>query len=122
LVECQLPKLNVAGSNPVSRSISPSFVLARLAIGASSSCRIAPTACHNTPGSPLPQPSSARPNRPDLDQTSCLQRFTPRRRTGTNSDCNRTLAQRLLAEGRMTKSGLKALGMDHEADPYREDR
>jgi len=50
------------------------------------------------------------------DETFYLQRFTPRRRTGTTSDRNKKLANRLVAEGKMTKSGLKALGMDHEAD------
>jgi len=45
------------------------------------------------------------------DESSYLQRFTPRRTNGTSSDRNRRLAQRLLAEGRMTATGLEALGM-----------
>jgi uncharacterized protein YdeI (YjbR/CyaY-like superfamily) len=45
------------------------------------------------------------------DATFYLQRFTPRRRPGTTSDRNKRLALRLLAEGRMTESGLEALGM-----------
>jgi uncharacterized protein YdeI (YjbR/CyaY-like superfamily) len=56
------------------------------------------------------------------DETSYLQRFTPRRRQGTTSDRNRTLVQRLLAEGKMTKSGLEALGMVQVADPVRPSR
>jgi uncharacterized protein YdeI (YjbR/CyaY-like superfamily) len=51
------------------------------------------------------------------DETSYLQRFTPRRRKGTDSDRNRRLAKRLLAEGKMTASGLDALGMRRAADP-----
>ncbi len=43
------------------------------------------------------------------DETFYLQRFTPRRRPGTTSDRNRKLVQRLLAEGKMTESGLEAL-------------
>jgi 3-methyladenine DNA glycosylase AlkD len=53
------------------------------------------------------------------DEISYLQRFTPRRRAGTTSERNRKLAQRLLAEGRMTRAGLEALGMDHEVEPGR---
>ncbi len=45
------------------------------------------------------------------DEISYLQRFTPRRGKTTASDRNRKLAQRLLAEGKMTTSGLAALGM-----------
>jgi uncharacterized protein YdeI (YjbR/CyaY-like superfamily) len=47
------------------------------------------------------------------DEASYLQRFTPRRRTGTTSDRNRKLVQRLVADGKMTESGLEALGMVH---------
>jgi uncharacterized protein YdeI (YjbR/CyaY-like superfamily) len=53
------------------------------------------------------------------DVTFYLQRFTPRRRPGTTSDRNRRLAQRLLAEGKMTASGLNALGMVEVADQQR---
>lgn len=45
------------------------------------------------------------------DETFYLQRFTPRRHPGTNSDRNRRLVRRLVAEGRMTAYGLRALGM-----------
>jgi uncharacterized protein YdeI (YjbR/CyaY-like superfamily) len=45
------------------------------------------------------------------DEASYLQRFTPRRSKGTASNRNRALAQRLLAEGKMTESGLEALRM-----------
>jgi len=45
------------------------------------------------------------------DETSYLQRFTPRRVRGTASDRNLRLARGLLAEGRMTTFGLEALGM-----------
>lgn len=44
------------------------------------------------------------------DQTSYLQRFTPRRRRGTTSDRNLAIADRLEAEGRMTPAGRRALG------------
>ena len=50
------------------------------------------------------------------DETFYLQRFTPRRHPGTTSDRNRKLARRLLAEGKMTQSGLKALEMGPAAD------
>ena len=56
------------------------------------------------------------------DETFYLQRFTPRRRPGTTSDRNRKLVQRLLAEGKMTESGLEALGMVRAADPVRASR
>lgn len=47
---------------------------------------------------------------------SYLQRFTPRRRKGTGSNRNKELVLRLLADGRMTASGLEALGMTgHQA-------
>lgn len=39
-----------------------------------------------------------------------LQRFTPRRTRGTTSPRNEGLARRLIDEGQMTSSGLKALG------------
>ncbi len=51
------------------------------------------------------------------DETFYLQRFTPRRRPGTNSSRNRRLVQRLLADGAMTESGLRALGLLDVADP-----
>jgi uncharacterized protein YdeI (YjbR/CyaY-like superfamily) len=44
------------------------------------------------------------------DQTSYLQRFTPRRRPGTTSQRNLAIADRLEAEGRMTPAGWRALG------------
>lgn len=47
-----------------------------------------------------------------LDEVSYLQRFTPRRRRGTASPRNRAIAERLLAEGKMTPAGLEALGWD----------
>ena len=47
-----------------------------------------------------------------FDDTSYLQRFTPRRARGTTSARNRALAERLLAEGKMTTAGLEALGMN----------
>jgi uncharacterized protein YdeI (YjbR/CyaY-like superfamily) len=55
------------------------------------------------------------------DEASYLQRFTPRR-PGTTSDRNRKLVQRLLAEGKMTESGLEALGMVQAVDPVRASR
>ena len=45
------------------------------------------------------------------DATSYLQRFTPRRRPGTASKRNLSIAERLEAEGRMTPSGRRALGV-----------
>ena len=51
-------------------------------------------------------------NRLAGDERSYLQRFTPRRRAGTTSDRNLRHATRLIAEGRMTPSGLAALGLD----------
>jgi len=50
------------------------------------------------------------------DESFYLQRFTPRSRPGTTSDRNRKLVQRLSAEGKMTESGLSALGMAPTAD------
>jgi uncharacterized protein YdeI (YjbR/CyaY-like superfamily) len=50
------------------------------------------------------------------DETFYLQRFTPRRRRGTTSDRNKRIVQRLLAEGKMTESGLEALEMAPAAD------
>ena len=49
------------------------------------------------------------------DARSYLQRFTPRRTVGTTSKRNREHAARLIAEGRMTPAGLKALGLDPDA-------
>jgi len=51
------------------------------------------------------------------DGASYLQRFTPRRSRGTTSERNRTLAIRLVAEGRMTEAGLEALGMAERGGP-----
>lgn len=45
------------------------------------------------------------------DEVSYLQRFAPRRRIGTRSDRNLSIAQRLIAEGRMTPAGYRALGV-----------
>lgn len=44
------------------------------------------------------------------DETSYLQRFTPRRTRGTTSGRNLAIADRLEAEGRMTPAGRQALG------------
>lgn len=45
-----------------------------------------------------------------------LQRFTPRRRSGTTSKRNSLRAADLIARGQMLPSGLKALGMREDAD------
>ena len=45
------------------------------------------------------------------DDKSYLQRFTPRRKTGTVSKRNLEHTERLIKEGRMTPVGLKALGI-----------
>lgn len=44
------------------------------------------------------------------DSASYLQKFTPRRTRGTTSERNRTIADRLVAEGLMTPAGRRALG------------
>jgi uncharacterized protein YdeI (YjbR/CyaY-like superfamily) len=46
------------------------------------------------------------------DQDSYLQRFTPRKTVGTKSRRNLERVRELVKNGRMTSSGLKALGMD----------
>ncbi len=46
------------------------------------------------------------------DQNSYLQRYTPRKKVGTQSRRNLERAQRLIRDGRMTSSGLKSLGLD----------
>lgn len=46
-----------------------------------------------------------------FDDTSYLQRFTPRRTRGTTSTRNRGLADRLIREGQMTAAGIEALGI-----------
>ncbi|MFT4286934.1 YdeI/OmpD-associated family protein [Nocardioides sp.] len=46
------------------------------------------------------------------DADSYLQRFSPRRTTGTASARNLRIANRLIGEGRMTPRGLAALGLD----------
>lgn len=56
------------------------------------------------------------------DETFYLQRFTPRRRPGTNSIRNKRIVERLVAEGRMTESGLMALGLVDAADQDRTPR
>lgn len=53
------------------------------------------------------------------DELSYLQRFTPRRTKGTTSRRNRQHAQRLIAEGRMTPAGLKALDVNEEDPAHR---
>jgi len=45
------------------------------------------------------------------DDRSYLQLITPRRTIGTTSERNRRLAGRLIAEGRMTPAGKRALGL-----------
>lgn len=42
-----------------------------------------------------------------------LQRFAPRRMTGTTSERNRRLAASLITQGRMTAAGLARLGLTH---------
>jgi len=56
------------------------------------------------------------------DETFYLQRFTPRRRPGTNSIRNKRIVQRLVAEGMMTESGLRALELVDSADDHRTPR
>ncbi len=53
------------------------------------------------------------------DETFYLQRFTPRRRPGTNSIRNKRIVQRLVAEGMMTESGLRALELGESSDHHR---
>ena len=45
------------------------------------------------------------------DAGSYLQRFTPRRTSGTTSSRNLAIAERLIAEGRMRDAGRLALGL-----------
>lgn len=45
------------------------------------------------------------------NEQSYLQQFTPRRTKGTSSTRNLEYAERLIREGKMTKSGLVALGL-----------
>jgi uncharacterized protein YdeI (YjbR/CyaY-like superfamily) len=45
------------------------------------------------------------------DQDSYLQRFTPRKTVGTKSRRNLERVRELMKDGRMTSSGLQALGM-----------
>jgi uncharacterized protein YdeI (YjbR/CyaY-like superfamily) len=47
------------------------------------------------------------------DRDSYLQRFTPRKTVGTQSKRNLERAQGLIEDGRMTPTGLKALGIDN---------
>lgn len=49
--------------------------------------------------------------RRSYDSVSYLQRFTPRRTTGTQSARNRQRADALIKQGRMTPAGLKALAL-----------
>jgi uncharacterized protein YdeI (YjbR/CyaY-like superfamily) len=46
------------------------------------------------------------------DGVSYLQRFAPRKKTGTLSSRNRQLVEQLIEQGRMMPEGLKALGME----------
>lgn len=46
-----------------------------------------------------------------FDDTSYLQRFTPRRIRGTASSRNRALAEGMIEQGKMTAAGMEALGM-----------
>jgi len=46
------------------------------------------------------------------DHNSYLQRFTPRRTVGTQSKRNLERVRALISDGKMTSSGLKALGID----------
>jgi len=48
------------------------------------------------------------------DGVSYLQQFTPRKTIGTTSERNRIHVERLIAEGRMTAAGLRALGYPTE--------
>lgn len=50
--------------------------------------------------------------RRSYDDTSYLQRFTPRKTGGTQSKRNIERAHALIEAGRMTAAGLKALGLD----------
>lgn len=45
------------------------------------------------------------------DEQSYLQKFTPRKTKGTTSGRNLRLAEKLIAEGRMTPAGREALGL-----------
>lgn len=47
------------------------------------------------------------------DKKSYLQRFTPRRTIGTTSKRNLDRVKRLIKENKMTKSGLKARGLEN---------
>lgn len=49
--------------------------------------------------------------RRSYDDESFLQRITPRRTTGTTSARNRRIADRLVAQGKMTEAGRTALGL-----------
>lgn len=51
-------------------------------------------------------------SRRSYDHDSYLQRFTPRKTIGTQSKRNLERARALIDAGRMTPSGLKALGLD----------
>ena len=46
-----------------------------------------------------------------FDDHSYLQRFSPRRTTGTSSERNRAIARKLIDQGRMTDAGRAALGL-----------
>lgn len=46
-----------------------------------------------------------------FDDHSYLQRFSPRRTTGTTSQRNLVIARKLIDEGRMTDAGRAALGL-----------
>jgi uncharacterized protein YdeI (YjbR/CyaY-like superfamily) len=58
-------------------------------------------------------------NQKRIDDERTAQRFTPRRRPGGFSEMNKQRAQRLVAEGRMTKAGLAVLGDALEEQPLK---
>ena len=51
-------------------------------------------------------------SRRSYDDNSYLQRFTPRKTLGTQSKRNTERVHALIREGRMTQTGLKALGLE----------
>ena len=51
-------------------------------------------------------------SRRSYDDISYLQRFTPRKTLGTQSKRNAERVRALVREGRMTQTGLKALGLE----------
>jgi uncharacterized protein YdeI (YjbR/CyaY-like superfamily) len=53
-------------------------------------------------------------NRRSYDETSYLQKFTPRKKRGTVSDRNRKHVEELIRLGKMTQAGLDALGLQNK--------